>query len=160
MDLLEYLWNAFDFTITLRLQTFFFFFLLPCFLEYLESNVLYLSKCSPVEYLAIFECIASLKIRFRDSLGKWEAWASDCRCKIWLLRIAWVHVAFFWKKVGRDHSQCFPDPLTLCLPVWAFLVDLQREDSLALPVVAHTRAGPACALREMGIWLEKQLVMV
>lgn len=112
MDLLEYLWHAFDFTITLRLQTFFFF-SFPCFLEYLESNVLYLSKCSPVEYLAIFECIASLKIRLRDSLGQWEAWASDCRCKIWLLRIAWVHVTIFWKKVGRDHSQCFPDPLTL-----------------------------------------------
>ncbi|KAF4788002.1 Transmembrane protein [Turdus rufiventris] len=40
--------------------------------EYLKNKVLYYFKCSPVEYLAIFECVASLQMRPRDSLKKWE----------------------------------------------------------------------------------------
>lgn len=42
------------------------------FLEYLKNKVLYYFKCNPVEYLAIFECVASLQMRPRDSLKKWE----------------------------------------------------------------------------------------
>lgn len=40
------------------------------FLEYLENKVVHDFKCSPVEYLVIFECMASLQIRPRDSLKK------------------------------------------------------------------------------------------
>lgn len=40
------------------------------FLEYLDNKVLYYFKYSPVEYLAIFECMASLQARARDSLKK------------------------------------------------------------------------------------------
>lgn len=97
-DLLEYLWNAFYLTITLGLQTW--FWVLLFFLEYLENKVLYDFKCSPLEYLAIFECMASLQARPRDSLKKWATQTSDGKCKVEVLKVAWVHVKISWEKVA------------------------------------------------------------
>lgn len=70
------------------------------FLEYLESKVLHEFKCSPVEYLAIFECTASLQVRPRDSLKKWATCTSDGKCKIEVPKVAWVHVKISWEKVA------------------------------------------------------------
>lgn len=69
------------------------------FLEYLEDKVLYDFKCSPVEYLAIFECTASLRVRPRDSLQKWAMQTSDGKCKIEVLKVASVCVNISWEKV-------------------------------------------------------------
>lgn len=70
------------------------------FLEYLENKMLCDFKCSPVEYLAIFECVASLQVRLRDSLRKWETQTSDDKCKIEVLKGAWVHVKISWEKLA------------------------------------------------------------
>lgn len=47
-------------------------------------------------------------------LSKLEAWISHRRCKIWLLRVAWMRAIILWEKVGyaqlRDHPHCSPDP--------------------------------------------------
>lgn len=36
-----------------------------------------------------------------------------------------------------------------CLPISTFIEDLQREASLVLPIVAHIRVDPGCALGKM-----------
>lgn len=92
-----------------------------------------------------------LQVRPRDSLKKWETQTSDGKCKIEVLKVACVCVKISWEKVAYVFSweitlTASLIPWLSCLPISAFLAELQRKASLVLPIVAHTRVGPACAL--------------
>lgn len=82
------------------------------FLEYLENKVLYDFKCSPMEYLAIFECTASCKwdLEIHSKNGKHKLVMANAKLRCWRLPVCVL------KFPGRKWLMCSAERSPSLLP--------------------------------------------